>query len=184
MRPVLFDADAFRCLHGLKLLDAVIDALAPHARVVLTGYVAQQELNLLAARVQAFELRGALSVLHVLKGTPAAKRYRELQREADKGEAEAIAWALEEPRETRALFVTRDNGARKLAERHRVPVTDVMGIVVEACEEGGLDRKVAAGRLAVWDEPDQELCRPARYAGFDVTYAERLEQRRAWATES
>lgn len=184
MRPILFDADAFRCLHGLKLLDAVLDALAPHARIVLTEYVARWELNLLAPRVQGFEQRGALSVERVLKGTPAAKRYRELQREADKGEAEAIAWALDQPRESRALFVTRDNGARKLADSHRVPVTDVMGVVVEACEVGGLDRKLAVSALAVWDEPAQELCRPTRYAGFDVTYAERLAQRATWMLET
>lgn len=180
----MFDADAFRCLHGLKLLDALIGALAPTTRIVLTEYVARWELNLLAQKVQGFEQRGALSVERVLKGTPAAKRYRELQREADKGEAEAIAWALDQPRETRALFVTRDGGARKLAETYRVPVTDVMGVVVEACEAGTLDRKMAFGALAVWDEADQELCRPARYAGFDVTYAERLEQRKAWAPQS
>lgn len=176
----MFDADAFRCLHGLKLLEAAVGALASCTAIVVTEYVARHELNLLSSVVEGFERRGLLSIQKVLKGTPAAQRYRQFQREADKGEAESIAWALDEPRASRPLFVTRDRGARTLAERQSVPVTDVMGIVVEACELGGLDRRIASEALAVWDDPEQELCRPARYAGFAATYAERLEQREAW----
>ncbi|HEU4409319.1 MAG TPA: hypothetical protein VFS43_28935 [Polyangiaceae bacterium] len=190
MRAILLDADAFRCLHGLKLLDVVLEALASRTPVVVTEYVARHELSLLGLQVTRLEAAGVLSVRQVLKGTPAGQRFREFQRAAargelaaDKGEAEAVAWALDEPWEGRALFVTRDDGAQKFARGHRVPVTDVMGVVVEACEVGGLAREVAASALAGWDDPEQQLCRPARYAGFDAAYAERLEQRKAWATE-
>jgi len=178
VRSFLFDADAFRCLHGLKLLDPVLEALRPHGANVLTEYVACHELNLLAGVVDLHAKAGALLIERVVKGTPAGVRYRELQRIADKGEAEAIAWALEASSST--LFVTRDKGARVLAIARRICVTDVMGIVVEACELAGMDRELAKTCLAVWDDPGQQLCRPNPYPGFDRTYAERTHQR-TWA---
>lgn len=186
MRPVLFDSDAFRCLHGLRLLDAVCAALAPHTTIALTEYVARHELNLLAREVDRLEKAHTIRVQPLLEGTPAAQRYRAFQRVPergerlpDKGEAEAVAWALDESHPTRPLFVTRDEGARRFAHRNEVPVTDVMGIVVEACLAGGLDRDAAAQALAVWDDRGQQLCRPADYAGFEATFAARVATRAA-----
>ena len=97
-----------------------------------------------------------------------------------KGKAEAIAWALDAPPATCPLFVTRDDGARRFADRNRVPVTDVMGVVVEACIVGGLDRDAAAQALSIWDDRGQQLCRPSDYAGFDATFAERVAARAAY----
>jgi predicted nucleic acid-binding protein len=186
VRPVLFDSDAFRCLHGLRLLDAVCAALAPHTTIALTEYVARHELNLLAREVDRLEKAHTIRVQPLLEGTPAAQRYRAFQRVPergerlpDKGEAEAVAWALDESHPTRPLFVTRDEGARRFAHRNEVPVTDVMGIVVEACLAGGLDRDAAAQALAVWDDRGQQLCRPADYAGFEATFAARVATRAA-----
>jgi len=175
VRTFLFDADAFRCLHGLKLLDPVLDALCGHGSNVVTEYIARHELNLLSSVVDLYEKAGTLSIERVVKGTAAGVRYRQLQRTADKGEAEAIAWALEASSST--LFVTRDKGARDLAIAQGVAVTDVMGIVVEACELAGMDRELAKSCLAVWDDPGQQLCRPNPYPGFEQTYAERVQQR-------
>lgn len=191
MRTILLDANAVFDLNGLKLLDVVLGALAPRTPIELTGFVARTELNVLSPYIERLEGQHVLSVRHVVRGTPAGKRYREFlraitQRElrVDKGEAEAVAWALDQPWESRALFVTGDVGAQEFAKSHQVPVTDVLGLIVEACEEGGLDREVASEAVAVWKDPRQQLGRPARYAGFDAAYAERLEQRKAWATES
>jgi predicted nucleic acid-binding protein len=186
MRPVLFDSDAFRCLHGLGLLDAVCAALTPHTRIVLTEYVARHELNLMQREIEHLERSRAIRVERLLKGTEAAERYRAFLRaptrgeRPDKGEAEAIAWALGERPAARALFVTRDDGARRFAEQSDMPVTDVMGIVVEACLVGALDRSVAVRALSVWDDRTQQRCRPADYAGFDATFAARERQRVAW----
>lgn len=180
MRPVLLDSDAFRCLHGLRLLDSVCAALAPHTRITLTGYIAKHELNLLQREVDRLSRTGMVHLQDVIRGTEAFRRYREFQRACDKGEAEAIAFALDEPRPTRALFITRDDGARRFAEQKSVPVTDVMGLVVEACLVGGLDRSVAAQALSVWDDRGQQLCRPADYDGFDKTFSAREIRRLEW----
>jgi predicted nucleic acid-binding protein len=187
MRPVLFDSDAFRCLHGLRLLDVVCAALAQRTSIVLTEYVAHHELNLLQRDVERLERAGTLRIERLLKGTEAATRYRVFQRPParggrppDKGEAEAIAWALDALPPGRALFVTRDDGARRFASEHGVPVTDVMGIVVEACIACGFDRGAAAQALSVWDDREQQLCRPSDYVGFEGTFAVRELQRVTW----
>ena len=124
MRKVLLDSDAFRCLHGLRLLEAVCAALAP---ITLTEYVARHELSLLQRDVARLEAGSVIRIEPLLKGSEAAQRYRAFlrspekgERAPDKGEAEAIAWALGEPPATRPLFVTRDDGARRFAERSKV----------------------------------------------------------------
>lgn len=187
MRPILFDSDAFRCLHGLRLLDAVCGALATRTSIVLTEYVARHELSLLQREIDRLERARTIQIARLLKGTEEANRYRAFQRPAskgerppDKGEAEAVAWALGEPPSRRALFVTRDDGATRFARRQGVPVTDVMGIVVEACVTGGLDRALASQALSVWDDRSQQLCRPADYAGFDETFVAREGARVDW----
>ena len=159
-------------------------ALAQHTKIVLTEYVARHELNLLQREIDRLERSRVIEIVRLLKGTEAAKRFREFQRPAtkgerppDKGEAEAIAWALDEPPATRAIFVTRDEGATRFARQMGVPVVDVMGIVVEACLVGGLDRAAAAQALSVWDDRGQQLCRPVDYEGFDQTFAARERER-------
>lgn len=178
MRPVLIDADAFICLHGLKLLVPVIASLSRTRTVVLTEIVARQELSALAKLVTDFETKGLITIESLGKKSPAATLFRELRKTNDKGEAESVAWALHATE--LPLFVTRDVGATKLAESRRVPATDVMGVVVEACEAGGLSRSDAEAALAVWDDKGQQRCRPSPYPGFDSAYAERMEWRRNW----
>lgn len=180
MRAVLIDCDAFVCLRGLGLVGPVVEALARVRPVAITEYVARHELSDLQAVVSGFEHEGKLCVHPVTKGAPAFATWRELRSDGhDKGEAELIAWALHAP-ET-PLFVTRDGPATRLAIARRVPVTDVLGIVVEACETGGLDVGGARSALAIWDDKGQQRCRPHPYPGFDAGYAERLKLREAWA---
>lgn len=180
MRDILLDADAFRILHGLKLLDEVLIALRPDRRLVMTGYVARHELSLLGREVERFEKAQTVRIEDVRRDSDAGRRYRVFQREADKGEAEAIAWALDAGPQARPLFVSRDAGARRFAKEHGVPETDVMGLVVEAVLTGRLTRERAAEALAVWDDRDQQLGRPSDYAGFEATFAVRERERLAW----
>ncbi|MDO9018072.1 MAG: hypothetical protein Q8S73_10215 [Deltaproteobacteria bacterium] len=182
MRAILLDADAFRCLHGLRLLDATLRALRPDRATFMTEYIARHELNLLDAEVTRLEAVGAVTIVPVMRSSEAGRRYRDLQRRADKREAEAIAWALDEPRASRALFVSRDDGARRLATEERVPNTDVMGLLVEAALTGRLERTTLREALAIWDDRGQQLCRPADYEDFDRTFAKREQQRLTWAT--
>lgn len=183
MRDLLIDADAFRFLRGLGLLDEVFAALRPDRCLVITEYVARHELSTLAGEVERLERAGYLVVERVGVRSPAGRRYKEFQREADKGEAEAVAWALEAPAASRAVFVSRDEGARRFAAAQRVPNTDVMGVVVEAVLAGRLSRERAQAALTVWDDKNQQLGRPADYAGFDATFAKREAERCAWAAE-
>jgi len=182
VRAILLDADAFRCLHGLRLLDATLEALRPDRATFMTEYIARHELNLLDTEVTRLETSGAITVVPVMRNSEAGRRYREFQRRADKGEAEAIAWALDQPRASRALFVSRDDGARRLAMEERVPHTDVMGLLVEAALTGRLERSMLREALAIWDDRGQQLCRPADYEDFDRTFAKREQQRLTWAT--
>ncbi|MBX3183448.1 MAG: hypothetical protein KIT72_03220 [Polyangiaceae bacterium] len=177
----MLDADAFRCLHGLKLLDLVLSALARMTSVSVTEYIARHELNLLSREIGRLESSGLLRVEIVIAGSAAGKRFREFRRVADKGEAEAIAWALDFASEERPLFVTRDKGATRFAQEQRVPVTDVLGAIVEACELGELAPEVARQALVVWDDPQVQLCRPAQYTGLDAEWARRVSSRAAWA---
>jgi hypothetical protein len=85
------------------------------------------------------------------------------------------------PPAERPLFVTRDADATRFALEPQVPVTDVLGAVVEACLLGGLDPQVARQALVVWDDPKMQLCRPARYLGFDDEWTKREAARGAWA---
>jgi predicted nucleic acid-binding protein len=140
VRDLLIDADAFRFLRALGLLDEVFSALRPDRRVLLTEYIARHELSVLSRDLDRLVSEGFVQVERVGIKTPAGRRYREFQREADKGEAEAIAWALDAPSPSRPVFVSRDAGARRFAAAQGVASTDVMGVVVEAVLTGRLLR--------------------------------------------
>ena len=183
MRDVLIDADAFRFLRGLGLLDEVALALRKDRGGFMTEYVARHELSALAPDVARLEAAGALTVAAVAVRTPAGQRYRDFKRVADKGEAEAIAWALERPPPSRPLFVSRDAGARRFAGEQRVPHTDVLGVLVEVVLGGHVTRERVERAVAVWDDKSQQLGRPADYVGFDATFAAREQERLAWTLE-
>lgn len=172
MRRPLLDADVFRCLRDLNLLDALAATLAPPG-LLMTEYVARHELSLVDSDVRRLEAAGALEVARLLKGTPEVQRYRSLQREADKGEAECVAWALGVEAASRPVFITRDGGAERFARSKGVPVTDLLGLVAAAIRHAGLPEDTAREHLAVWHAPAIQLCRPRDYPGLDAALAER-----------
>jgi predicted nucleic acid-binding protein len=141
------------------------------SRVVVTEYVARHELCDLQETIQRFENAKLLKVESVSLQSPAGQLYRQLRKTADKGEAEAVAWAVYQSQPP--VFVSCDAGARRLADEHRVPNTDVMGVVVEAVLTGSLSREKAKDALEVWMDRSQELGRPANYRGFDEEFATR-----------
>lgn len=179
-RDVLLDADTFRILHGLKPLTPVLSASRADRQIVMTGYVARHALSRLRSEVEHLQTTGILRIEDVRRGTEAGERYRAFQRETDKGEAEAIAWALDRVPEQRPLFVSRDARARQFARQHRVPETDVMGLVVEAVLSGRLSRTEAKEALGVWDDPNQQLGRPKNYSSFEATFEAREQERLVW----
>lgn len=128
---------------------------------------------MLAGDVAALETRGLLAVRQVVQRTEAMQRYREFQRVVDKGEAEALAWALSHPAGERPVFCTRDEGARRFAIESGVPTTDTFGVVVLALQCGGLEVDTARALLAPWDSPSQQRGKPAAWRGFSAELAHR-----------
>jgi len=54
----------------------------------------------------------------------------------DRGEAEAIAWAAQLPRDQRPLFISVDKRARDGAKENGVPVGDILDLMIEAVDCG------------------------------------------------
>ncbi len=107
MRPLLLDTDAFLCLRKLGVLALVCSARGRNDPLLLTGYVARTELSSIATERSAMEASGCLRVHDVVARTPAAERWKRFRRERiHKGEAEAIAFALDSDRDTRPVFVS------------------------------------------------------------------------------
>ena len=178
MRPLLLDADAFRCLRDLGLLRPLLEGFAPPPGVHLTEYIARHELTQRQADVASRESAALLSGHPLGEGASAQVRYRQFQKDrlADKGECEGIAWALDAPPAGRPVFITRDRGATLFARSQGVPVTDVLGLAVEALRRNLTDRETLRSSLARWDDPQIQICRPAGYRSFDLEVDERLER--------
>ena len=168
MRGILLDADAFRCLRELGLLEPLARSFSKSSYVACTEYVARMELSAVARDVTGLEQAGHLQVHPVKRGTPEFERYRVLCRQGDKGEAEAIAWALEKRLADRPVFVTRDNGATRLARQQGVPVTDVLGLTLLAVLVAAVTEVDASTALQPWEVERTGRCRPTLYEGVQA----------------
>lgn len=173
---LLLDADAFLCLRKLSVLDLLRGS--EEVDLIATEFIARHELSPLQADVKALEKEGRLRVEAVTVRTPAHQTFRQLRKEGvDKGEAEAIAWAMCLAPDRRPLFVSNDAAARRCAERNGVPVVDVMGLAVEIVEGGVLSLAEVRERLAPWEDSRQSFGRPGDFSTFDETYRRRAEAR-------
>lgn len=173
------DADALICLRSLSfgspplsLLELLAASCCKRSDpIVLTEYIARHELNALDSEITALEHGKAIVVLGVVGNDPT---YKELRKKGvDKGEAEAIAWMLSQPKTARPLFASRDTRAIRAARTRGLSATDVMGLIVEAIISNVVSTDQARLALDVWDDPGQQLCRPANYSGFDKTFDQR-----------
>jgi predicted nucleic acid-binding protein len=146
----------------------------------MMGYPAHNELSTIQREVELLSSSGRLEIHEVVWKSPAGVLFKALRRSGiHKGEAEAIAWAVENhDRATRPIFVSVDRGARECAGANKVIAVDMMGAIVEWCEEGILDRELVRKATEVWEDRAQERGRPSDYAGFDHTYAQRLSVRK------
>ena len=174
MREILFDADAFLCVRGLSLLTALD---VPGCTWVMTGLVARKELRTILAEVAAFESSKRLRVEQIpSRGTPAADAFKDLCRQGyHQGEAEAVAWAMQLERGQRPLFISNDREARGLAKAKKIPVGDVMDLIIEAIDGNLLTVEQATAITAVWSDKRQGQCKPRDF----TTFAEVLKNRRA-----
>ncbi len=93
--------------------------------------------------------------------------------DADKGEAESIAWATTNCPKKIDVFVSNDKQARRLAAQRKFRAVDVfdMAVLLVHHEEVSLDDVRA--KLVVWDDLANAFCRPRDYTTFDETWSRR-----------
>jgi len=176
VKPPLLDADAFICIRSLSLLNRL---RATGASIRMTGRIARNELVALQAEIAQLEGEGFLKVEDLLPSTEAGKRWKELRHAgAGRGEAEAIAWAAGVPVMERPLFVTLDAGATRHAIAAKVPVGDVMDLIVEMVEDGALDVTAARETVSPWSEKSNQFGRPPDFTDFDESFRRRKATRR------
>ena len=169
---LLLDADAVLAMSKLSLWELL---LAAEVELFLTGYVACHELSTLwSARLEPLVHSGRIRVEDVIAKTPAYSRRRELQKAgADKGEAEAVAWATGIPLEKRPTFVSCDARARELAASVGVEAIDLGDLAaLLIVEERATETEVTA-KIATWDDTKQQQGRPARWTTVAASLPER-----------
>jgi hypothetical protein len=173
---LLLDADAFLALRKLSLLEAMTAAGAGRMRMRMAEYTARHELSTIDQLLRALEAQGRLSVHGIVRRTDADRLYRALVRDgADKGEAEAVAWAVQFGSEE-LVFVAVDHGARKVAGRHNILAADVMDLCVLLVEGAHVSADLVRSKLSPWLDREQQVGRPHDLAPFDFDDA--YEKRR------
>lgn len=179
MKRYLVDADAFLHLRKLDLL--ALYFAAPRATPLMLGrLVAEMELSSIAKFVEELRGAGRIEVVRVLAASEVMRRFKAMRQEgADRGEAEAIAWAMGLPAAERPLFVSVDRKARQYADRNGVPAADLMDLMVDWIEGGLVRSEDVEQALLPWDDKVRQVGRPADYTTFAETYRRRLEHRRS-----
>jgi predicted nucleic acid-binding protein len=145
----------------------------PPGPVIMTEYVARHELSQLAREVAALEAAGALRIEPLEAKNADFRRLR--QSGADKGEAEAIAWALAQ--NPRPCFVSVDKGARRLARENRVVAGDIMDLLTDLIGLGLLSLEEARSHAEPWNDRRQQRGRPADFTTFDEMFTRRRRNR-------
>ncbi len=147
----------------------------------MTGIIARNELNDIAAELSALEAAGILRVEELMRGTPAAQRAKELRtkkpsgRAVHKGEAEALAWLLEtHPAPPRPVFISCDTGAREAAIAHGVLAGDVLDLAIAWLDRGIASLRELEEAFMPWETgPKGQLWRPSDFTTVTETIAKR-----------
>ncbi len=177
MERYLLDADATLCIRSLRLFPVLRASTALPRPLIVTEYVARRELSSIDREIREMEGAGLILVKSVLRSD---KDYRRLVQEgADKGEAEAIAWALSLPRAERPLFISIDHEARRFAAENRVPAGDMMDFVIDLVELGVLTIAEAEDHTSPWLDHKQQRGRPRDFTTFSESMSQRRSKRGA-----
>jgi predicted nucleic acid-binding protein len=165
----LLDADAFHCLRSLGAIRYLLDSKV-RVRLVLTEYVARHELSMLAEDVARLESVGALEIKPVSSRDP---DYKQLQKEVDKGEAEAMAWLLKQARDERPFFISNDKKALRTARSNRIKSGDILDMLIDLMDTNALHEDAVREILTVWEDKKQQRGRPADFTTFRSSVAQR-----------
>lgn len=172
MTTAAIDADAFFCVHSFDLLAKLSRAAGP--LILCTGYVARIELNDLADELERLTASGLLEIKTIRPKSPAGRRLRQLRkqhRQIHKGEAETLAWIMEESPKT--PFVTCDSRARVFARECRVRGWDVLDLVHEWLAQAILTPEVVEASLSEWVDDPHSRWRPKDFISVDRTLRQR-----------
>jgi predicted nucleic acid-binding protein len=173
VKDVLFDADAFLCIRKLSFLRTLE---AGKGKWLMTGYIAKHELSDVVAEIGALCAAERLQI-HQLPARDVG--FRRLKEQGhDRGEAEAIAWAAQLPRDQRPLFISVDKRARDGAKENGVPVGDILDLMIEAVDCGDVSYEDAREKASIWDDKHQVQGRPRDYTTFAETFEKRRQSRR------
>lgn len=160
----LIDSDAFICIRRLSILQELIRCRIP---IQMMEYAACHELSMLAAEINVLVASNQLTILAVIARTPAAQTWKQLKKDGvDKGEAEAIAWLLDQPVDARPIFISLDAGARKAAHDHHLRVDDVLGLGLRLAHTGVVPTETLEAKFAIWDDKKGDAGRPSNFQGF------------------
>lgn len=140
----------------------------------MTEYIASHGLSAVASEIESLCKIGRLSIRSLSARDPG---FRDLKKQHDKGEAEAIAWAMQLPRGQRPIFISLDNKARDGAEKNGIPSGDILDLMIEAVESGEISFEVAREKASIWDDKRQQQGRPSDYTTFDETFKKRQQAR-------
>jgi predicted nucleic acid-binding protein len=149
----------------------------PRPTFVTTGRVARNELNALAEDVRSLEQAGALRVEDIYKGSPEAKRAKELRDNegADRGEAELLAWATSDPARREYRFISCDKEARKLAKSLGLATGDVLDLGIHWLRRSLVSLDALDEAFASWEDAHPgELWRPRDFTTTKETIRARL----------
>lgn len=165
----LIDADAFLCMRQVSLLSLIA---VTGETLLMTEFIARHELSSLAGELSHLESASRIEV-HSVKGrTPEHAHFRRLRGDgADKGEAEAIAWAVAHRPDV--VFITHDRGARKHAMANGLAVDDVLGLAVRLVAAARLESAAAQERFARWDDEHNAFGRPSDFTTLAETWTRR-----------
>lgn len=143
------------------------------------GKMCSELSSIRSSQLEPLVRAGRIELHEVTAKTEAWARWRTLRREGvDKGEAEAIAWALGEPEARRPMFVSIDGGARGRAERAKLDAVDLGDLAASVVAVGVLTEAAVAGKLAVWDDSTQELGRPKNWTGVAESLSAAIARRK------
>lgn len=173
---LLLDADATIALRKLSLWTLI---LASEVELVMTEHIARHELSSLSQELTELETRRRIEVHRILT-KPVDNEANVLRKElhragADKGEAEAIAWAATLGGE-KPIFVSVDARARVYASEQNLDAADLGDLAALLILERVLDQEDVEDKVRVWDDSTQQQGRPKDWKGLSISLPERLRR--------
>ncbi|MEO5332299.1 MAG: hypothetical protein H7839_09775 [Magnetococcus sp. YQC-5] len=144
--------------------------------ISMTSFAARNELSDISSEIDNLVRSNCLAIKSVRVRTVEHQKYNALIRNGvHKGEAEAIAWIVSQPKGQRPAFVSNDRGARNAALQQHLEAGDVMDLLVCLVRLGSLTQQETEKLTTQWSEHVNAFCRPTDYKDFYTTFQARSD---------